>query len=295
MFDCGFSLILRQPCGAARLVRILRRVDDRQLSLGVRVFAMSETLFERTVLTGTAAESTVSVRYRESSGRFVDTVLIRLPVADVLSGLPVREFRAWRGRRHYSGWYWSATTRAHVVYESRLELARILVADHDPAVVGIAAQPFLLEGDDGGAVRRHVPDLLLARADGSLVVVDVKAAARLDDPKVVAQFGWTRRVCDRHGFEFEVWSGADAVVLANLRFLAGYRREGTVAAEAVEAVLGAVTAPVRIGDLERSLSKLLPPWSIRPAVLHLLWRSVLRADLSRPLDGDAVVAAGVMA
>ncbi|HET9966639.1 MAG TPA: hypothetical protein VFQ68_00300, partial [Streptosporangiaceae bacterium] len=39
-----------------------------------------------------------------------------------------------QGQAHYSGWYWSATTGGHVVYESRLELARLLMADFDPQV-----------------------------------------------------------------------------------------------------------------------------------------------------------------
>lgn len=33
-----------------------------------------------------------------------------------------------------------------MVYETRLELARIIFADHDAGVVAIAAQPFALEG-----------------------------------------------------------------------------------------------------------------------------------------------------
>lgn len=56
----------------------------------------------------------------------------------------VREFRWYRGRRIYSGWYWSATTGGLVAYESRLELARIILADFDPEVVRIAARPFQL-------------------------------------------------------------------------------------------------------------------------------------------------------
>jgi len=36
-----------------------------------------------------------------------------------------------------------------VVYESRLELARIMLADFDPAVTAVAAQPFRLIGRDG--------------------------------------------------------------------------------------------------------------------------------------------------
>ena len=56
-----------------------------------------------------------------------------------------------------------------MVCGSRLELARILLADQDPDVVAIAAQPFLMEGFDGRPVRRHVPNLLLGMANGAVV------------------------------------------------------------------------------------------------------------------------------
>lgn len=45
--------------------------------------------------------------------------------ATLASASPWRTFRWYRGQKHYSGFYWSATMRDHVVYESRLELALI--------------------------------------------------------------------------------------------------------------------------------------------------------------------------
>lgn len=45
---------------------------------------------------------------------------------------------------HYSGLYWSATMRDHVIYESRLGLAQSLMAVQDRAVEQIYAQPLLL-------------------------------------------------------------------------------------------------------------------------------------------------------
>jgi hypothetical protein len=60
----------------------------------------------------------------------------------VIGGLPVREFRWYQGRQHYSGWSWSSTMGRHIAYESRLELARIMLADFDPVVSGLAAQLF---------------------------------------------------------------------------------------------------------------------------------------------------------
>jgi hypothetical protein len=88
----------------------------------------------------------VRVRYRRADGEFAETTLDCVVPADVMAGLPVREFRCYKGRQHYSGWYWSATMNGHVAYESRLELARIMLADFDPAVTGLAAQPFQLTG-----------------------------------------------------------------------------------------------------------------------------------------------------
>ena len=44
---------------------------------------------------------------------------------------PWRTFRWYMDQRHYSGVYLAATEGRHVIYESRLELARLLFADFD--------------------------------------------------------------------------------------------------------------------------------------------------------------------
>src|SRR3546814_15430701 len=72
-----------------------------------------------------------------------------------------------RKQRHFSGSYWSATMEAPVGYESRLEYVNLLLADFDPRVVWILSQPFLVDGDDRGTARKHVPDYLLIHADDS--------------------------------------------------------------------------------------------------------------------------------
>jgi hypothetical protein len=88
-------------------------------------------------------------------------------------------------------------------------------------VTAIAAQPFLLRAHAGGRVRRHVPDFFLVRADESALLVNVKPAARLADPEVAGALEWPGRIAREHGWDYEVWSGADPVFLANVRFLAG--------------------------------------------------------------------------
>jgi hypothetical protein len=233
--------------------------------------------------------SRVRVRYRRADGEFADTTLDRVAVDDVVAGLPVREFRWYRGRRHYSGWYWSATMSGLVAYESRLELARIMLADFDPEVTGIAAQPFQLTGPDGSQVRRHVPDLLLVSGDGGVTVVDVKAAARLEDPLVQAQFSWTRELASCRGWDFETWSGAERHLIENVRFLAGYRRSSVISADLIPPVLEAACRQAAIGSIEQALAGCHPVALVRPAVLHLLWTGRLQADLGSPLSADTLV------
>ena len=89
------------------------------------------------------------------------------------------------GQCHYSGTYWSATERHHVIYESRLELANLLLADFDSTVHHIVAQPFSLRAEVDGQFRRHVPDYLLD-TDGGPVVADVVRTERMAHPKIAS-------------------------------------------------------------------------------------------------------------
>jgi hypothetical protein len=226
----------------------------------------------------------VAVRYRTGTGAEVVTTLDRVMVDDVATGLPVREFRWYQGRKHYSGWYWAATTQRMIVYESRLELARIMLADFDPAVVGIAAQPMQLSAPDGGRVRRHVPDLLLVGRDGGVTVVDVKSPHKRDDVATRQVMAWTREVAGLRGWGFEEWYEAPRHLLANVTFLAGYRRPTVIDRSLIDPVREAVGDGCTVVDVERALAG-LDFRLVRPVVLHLVWRGDLVTDLTRPLGG----------
>jgi hypothetical protein len=99
--------------------------------------------------------------YRDADGSERTFPFDRVRTQDLATACPWRTFRSYHGQPFYSGMYWSATMGAPVVYESRLELARLLLADFDRAVVTIVAQPFQLSARIDGRIRRHVSDLLL--------------------------------------------------------------------------------------------------------------------------------------
>ncbi|MFJ8545518.1 TnsA-like heteromeric transposase endonuclease subunit [Streptomyces sp. NPDC093586] len=173
--------------------------------------------------TDSAASARVSVRQADECV-VEDSEWASAPLDLLRHAQPWRTFRRYKGRQHPSDTYWAATVRDHVIYESRLEPARLLFADFAPDVRQVVAQPFLLKAVVEGRLRRHVPDYPLLTDDGP-VLVDVKPRHRLERPKVAFACAWTRAAVASRGRRYEVWSEPDPHELENVRFLAGYRRD----------------------------------------------------------------------
>lgn len=186
---------------------------------------------------------------------------------------PVRPFRWPKGGCHFPGWYWAATTGQHVGFESWLERDRLVLMDFDPAVVGIASQPFWLHWHDGTRARRHAPDFFVRRADGSAVVVDVRADDQIA-PRDAAAFEVTRSACTEAGWGFERVGRPEPVLLANVRWLSRYRhprcRQDPVAARLMEVL-------AHPGPLLAGAGKAGDWLATLPVLFHLLWRQELAA------------------
>lgn len=233
-------------------------------------------------------DAAVTVSFRRRRGECVEDRPWRtVPVENLESAVPWRTFRWYKGQKHYSGIYWSATARDHVIYESRLELARLLFADFDPAVRSIVAQPFLLKAEVDGKLRKHVPDYLLVTEQGPMVV-DVKPLHRLSKPEVAFTFGWTRRVVESRGWQYEVWSEPPTAQLENIRFLAGYRRDWLFSPDFLEELLTVDLDGAPLGQVPLRLPA-RPESLVRSAVCHLLWAGRLATDLDQPLSPSRVL------
>ncbi len=206
--------------------------------------------------------------------------------------VPWRVFRSCRGQAHYSGLYWSAVMCGHVGYESRLELAWLLLADRDAGWNVIVSQPFQLVAMVDGCVRRHVPDFLAVRDDGLVTVVDVKPRRRLQDPTVAFTFAWTRDLVEAQGWRFETFSEPDRVLLANVRFLTGYRRAWQFDVGLLDHVVEILACPLPFVDAEeRVLAGGYGRARVRSHLLHLLWSGRVRCDLSLPLSESMLLEA----
>ncbi|WP_433616894.1 TnsA-like heteromeric transposase endonuclease subunit [Dactylosporangium sp. CA-139114] len=200
---------------------------------------------------------------------------------------PVRAMPTYRGQRSNQGLWWLATTARHVGYESWLERDHLTLLDFDPAVVGVAAQPFWLMWQHDGRPQSHAPDFFARLADGGGVVVDVRPAGRVR-PRDALAFEATRQACDLTGWQYRLVHEPDPVRMANVRWLAGFRhprcRRTDLAAAVTEVFrepLGLLAGAGRVGD----------PLVCLPNVYHLLWTGVLATDLAVPLSERSPVQA----
>jgi len=168
-----------------------------------------------------------------------------------------------------------------------------MLLDFDPAVTAVASQPFWLHWNDGRRSRRHAPDFFARLADGTGVVIDVRADDRIELRDAEA-FEVMARSCGRAGWEFRRVGMTDPVLAANVRWLSRYRHPRCSGSPEMASALRrafAEPAPLLTGAGEAG-----DCLAVLPALFHLLWRRDLTADLvCGPLGPSTAVqvAAGV--
>lgn len=216
--------------------------------------------------------------------------LADLEARHVFDAEPRRTFRWHRGQRHYPGRYWSATTEGFVGYESRLELAALLLEDFDDRAVRIASQPFELIADRDGIERSYVPDYMVEHGDHRFTVIEVKPKRRLEDPEIAGALSWAGDIVRSRGWGYRIVSEPEPALLSNIRFLAGYRRLWQFPQLDVEMVEAAIRASATLGSALRSAGSALNDVThARAVVLHLLWRRSIRCDLTSALATHTVL------
>jgi hypothetical protein len=163
-----------------------------------------------------------------------------------------------------------------------------MALDFDPQVVAFVSQPFWLCWRDAatGQVRKHAPDFFARLAGEGGLVVDCRPVERVDarSAAAFAAMGWA---CAAVGWQYRLAAEIDPVWVANLRWLAGYRHSRCSADPGLSAaVCSAFWSPAPLLAQAGSVGD---PIAVLPMVFHLLWRGLLVADLSRPLNDHTVV------
>ncbi len=201
----------------------------------------------------------------------------------------VRGFCWGAGQRHFPGWWWSATTGRHVGYESWLERDHAMMLDFDPEVSAFASQPFWLRWLEAGKARRHAPDYFARLADGTAVVVDVRADDRIE-AKDAEAFEMTSRICAGVGWAYRRAGVLDPVHAGNVRWLAGYRHPRCADRQVAARLREVFACPAGLLAGARAAGD---PLAVLPVLYHLLWAGVLLTDLaSAPLSTESAVTVG---
>jgi hypothetical protein len=199
---------------------------------------------------------------------------------------PVRAFVSYKGQKNFTGLRWTATVDGHVGFESWLERDNLMLLDFDPAVTGISSQPFVMYWHDGVRERKHTPDYFARRADGSAMVVDVRADDRIM-PEDSEAFKVTALMCHEAGWEYRRVGELEPVLAANVRWLAGYRHPRVGASPLARRVAECFSSPASLFEGAARAGSLL---AVLPVVYHLLWRQVLVTDMRTLLLGPDSIA-----
>lgn len=192
---------------------------------------------------------------------------------------PVRKFSWHQGHGSFAGLWWWATTGDHVGYESWLERDQVMALDFDRDVVGLSSQPFRLSWFTPEKVRWHVPDFFARLADGTGVVIDVRADERIA-PVDAQAFAATESACQEVGWSYRRVGGLGRAHAANLRWLAGYRHPRYDRDEAAADLLDVFALP---RPLMAGVSQVGDPMRLLPSLFHLLWSHQLVTDLRSSL------------
>jgi hypothetical protein len=202
---------------------------------------------------------------------------------------PVRTIPNHVGQTHTPGYYYCATTKTLIDYESNLERMWLTLLDFDVTVEAIAAQPLRFLGPVGDEWFDHVPDFFVRRSSGEGCLVDVKNPGRANDDEVIRQRELTSQVCLELGFEYQFATSINEYRWANINWLSGFRRKPLVGSEQMERILHVARQPVTVEDLCAFGDD---PSILRPVVFHLCWNQQLTFDLEQPLRNHTLLTAG---
>lgn len=229
----------------------------------------------------------IAVTFLDDQGKHHDEVPINdVARHDFVGYRSIRSIPAHKGQRHLPGFYWFSSIDRLVPYESRLEMFTLMTFDFEGDVIDVLAQPLLFCFVQEETYR-HIPDFLMWRECGGVTLVDVKPGEQVGKDRNRRAFESTEIACQHLGWAFDVRTEPDEIFLANLKWLAGYRRRPPrFKVEAARILEICAEQATSIGDL---LARSNLPILTRPVVFHLLWKRVLKTDMSTLLNEQSLI------
>ena len=210
---------------------------------------------------------------------------------DFVLGHPTRDYSRRKTQQHKPVAIWTHTTQGHVHCESRLEREFVLLADFDPRVMHISAQPFTALWPNGSPLKKHTPDFAVLSPGLPPIAVDVKTPAAAAKPANVARHKHIRDTFAAAGILHIIWTGLPDAAAKNLSNFSKARPDPDIAMsygfELLRHWRPSITANELVNTTGRfrAVDRALALQVIR----HLLWTGALCTDLNRPYTSASVL------
>lgn len=104
------------------------------------------------------------------------------------------------------GGFWSEKNKKTIHYRSGLELMAFKILETLRKVSSYEVEPFSIEYEFDGRVRRYIPDLLVRYTDGSMELIEIKPDAMINLPINLAKAVAAEKYCQLNGMKFSIWS-----------------------------------------------------------------------------------------
>lgn len=199
---------------------------------------------------------------------------------------PVRKPPAYKGARHLPGLFWMSQLDKLVCYESRLEMVILKRLDFVTGLEDVLPQPCVLHFSYGDKQHSHIPDFLAWYRDRPPLLVNVKPRQYVDQERNRCAFAACESACEQWGWKYVTESEPDPTFLANLNWLAGYRRPPPDLPRYAPLLMDRLAKPITIKEL---LADVGPPALVRPVLFYLLWTHSLSFDPYELLTDESIV------
>lgn len=230
------------------------------------------------------------VGYCSGSGECFDEQPLAALVArvDVRDLSPVRFPSSYKAQSHLPGYYWFSRMQGLIAYESRLEMATLMVLDADPRVTQVLAQPFTIHYFNDGRWCKHTPDFLVwHRPQNKVTVINVKPQKYTETPANIQKFSSCDAFCALSGWQYSTRSEPHPVLFANLSYLSAYRRDIPLVDRFGPEIIAIASEPVSIKRLIDAITA--PPCRVKPVLFHLIWKGILTVDLFERMSPHTMV------
>jgi hypothetical protein len=194
--------------------------------------------------------------------------------------------KAHTNQKNIPGLFWVSQLNELIWYENRLEMFILKQIDFSLNIKAILPQPFELHFKKDGKSGQHVPDFLVWLKDGQRLLLNVRSKRTIGTQTCQRMISVCTELCDSIGWNYSTMRNPDAIFLANLNWLAGYRRTPPNFKRLAADIINSFNGKRKIGEI---LIEFTPPALLRPVLFHLLWLRYLDFDNSELLTNDTEV------